>query len=97
MRNIDWDEPLSDDDRAWAADREELLPKIAENDARFAGGSDEDPPPPPPATVDDYDDWKVAELREEASKRVPAIEGVSSMKKEDVIAALRAWDADNPE
>lgn len=38
-RNIDWDKPLSDEDRAWAIQRDSLRDLISENDAKF--GRDE--------------------------------------------------------
>lgn len=108
MRTIDWDKPLSDADIAWASQRD-MQDKIQANRDRFskkAGAVDSNDD----STIidandgvevapeaDDYDAWKVAELREEASRRYPVIEGAASMRKDEVIAALREWDAANPE
>lgn len=41
---------------------------------------------------DDYDNWKVPELRNEAANR--GIDGASSMTKQQAIDALRKWDTD---
>lgn len=41
-RVINWDEPLSDSDRAWASQRD-LAAKIEENDRRFGGNKDAAP------------------------------------------------------
>jgi hypothetical protein len=37
-RNIDWDQPLSKEDREWAKQRDWLHEKIQENDRVFGGG-----------------------------------------------------------
>lgn len=72
MRQIDWEQPLSDDDRAWAvqAGSPTINALLAENEARFAGGVDEVDPTTapedtpdgavgidPPARDDDGDDY----------------------------------------
>jgi hypothetical protein len=36
-RTINWDEPLSDEDRTWAEQRDVLHSKIEENDQKFGG------------------------------------------------------------
>lgn len=36
-RDIDWDEPLSDDDRAWAMQRDNLHAQVEANDRQFGG------------------------------------------------------------
>lgn len=102
MRTIDWDAPLSEDDIAWCLDRD-MHDKVKANQDRFSGEADDEPPVvvvdndnPPAELEDDYDSWKVAELREEAGKRNPVVD-VEGLKKDEIITALRAWDAANPE
>jgi hypothetical protein len=103
MRDINWDKPLSADDKAWAMDREELHTKVAANEARFAKGAAAKVAADPGAEAetpakaeDDYDQWKLVELREEAAKRRPPIE-VEGLKRPEIIAAMRAWDTAHPE
>lgn len=95
MRNIDWEKPLSQDDRAWLDQRltPELVEKIDANDKRFgkAGSSDDKSS----AFEDDYDKWKVDELKVEAEKRKIDLTGIT--KKPELVAALRSWDAENPD
>jgi hypothetical protein len=105
MRNIDWDSPLSEDDKTWARDRD-LHDKIAANEARFAQSNDapsddddivesdgaaelEDT-----EETDDYDDWKLSELKDEAATRQPAVD-VTGLKKAEIITALRVWDGEH--
>lgn len=109
MRTIDWDAPLSEDDIAWASQRD-MQDKIQANRDRFSkevGAEDanddskildagDDDTPAATEVEDDYDSWKVAELREEAGKRDPVVD-VEGLKKDEIIAALRDWDAANPE
>ena len=94
MRQIDWDAPLSDDDKAWLrqAGIVGTADRIAENDARF---SDEAPSEEDDVLTDDYDERTVAELKAEASSRDPQV--AVSGKRADIIAALRAWDVEHPE
>jgi hypothetical protein len=112
MRDINWDKPLSKADREWAMQRDELIPKVQANEEQFKAGtdkskddsstdltpSDEDlEEKPSTGTVeDDYDQWKVAELRDEAAKRQPPVD-VTDLKKDEIITAMRAWDAAHPE
>jgi hypothetical protein len=58
---------------------------------RLLSDSDEQPPEPD----DDYDNWKVNELRAEAANR--QIDGASSMTKQQAIDGLRKWDAEHPQ
>lgn len=141
MRQINWDEPLSEEDKAWA--RQASLPmvedRIKENEERFGSATSAEeldvPPDPtrsaldpeagtgmkpseaPPAGApaaqqgvgapadedveedydDDYNTWKVSELKREADKRDPVVEYASDARKPDVIAALRAWDREHGE
>jgi|tagenome__1003787_1003787.scaffolds.fasta_scaffold13317221_1 hypothetical protein len=97
MREIDWDAPLSDDDKAWLLDRDQHA-KVAANEQQFASSDDEDETDGTTEEPDDdYDDWKVAELRKEAGDRDPAIEGAATMKKDELITALRVWDGEHGE
>ena len=119
MRNINWDEPLSEDDKAWLRQRDRHA-EIEANEDRFSSGRDFKATDEDQAKIDeqkakidgstssgdaaaaqlppdDYDSWKVAELREEASNRDPAIDLSGVTVKADLIAALRTWDAANPE
>jgi hypothetical protein len=137
MRQINWDEPLSEEDKAWA--RQAGLPmvedRIAANEKQFgepasvdeldlppdpttrsaldptaAGGRSilDAPPSGAPSDVqgvgavaelepDDYDSWKVAELKEEAATRTPPVVVASDARKPDVIQALREWDREHGE
>jgi hypothetical protein len=121
MREINWNEPLSEDDKAWLRQRDRHA-EIEANEDRFSSGrsdfkvNDDDaakiatekdklvstegtgtPAAPPELAPDDYDSWKVAELREEAGNREPAIDLTGVTVKADIIAALRTWDAAHPE
>lgn len=98
MRQIDWKNPLSDDDKAWLRQRgnAETEDMISANERKFLGMNDDDEDDEkPPEYDDDYDKWKIPELATEAKKRNLDITGLS--KKPDLIAALRTWDAANPE
>lgn len=94
MRQIDWDAPLSDDDKAWLrqAGMVGVADRIAENEARFASDESDDEDEGP---EDDYDERTVAELKAEATSRQPAV--AVTGKRADIIAALRAWDVEHPE
>jgi hypothetical protein len=98
MRTIDWEKPLSGDDREWLEQRltPELIDKIAENDAKFNKESDTESAKAP-AFEDDYDKWKVEELKAECDGREPPVDIAGLSKKADIIAALRTWDAEHPE
>ena len=41
---------------------------------------------------DNYEEWKVAELKEEAGKREPAVPYEQNARKPQLIQALREWD-----
>jgi hypothetical protein len=92
MRPINWDAPLSDDDKAWLrmAGVVGTEDRIAENEALYGAAEDVSDNP-----EDDYDERTVAELKAEASSREPAVS--VSGKRADIIAALRAWDVEHPE
>lgn len=97
MRQIDWDQPLSEDDEVWLNQRltPELKEKIAANKARF-GGEDAEVETETSEFKDDYDSWKLAELKEEADNRGD-LDTTGFSKKADYIAALRTWDAEHPD
>jgi len=89
-RQIDWEQPLSDADRAWA----EQFPgmhadRIAYNDQQFAGsadtleGDDAD-------DVKPYSQWAKDELLAEVSKRELAVPAKAN--KADLVAILEADD-----
>lgn len=46
---------------------------------------------------DDYESWKIRELKEEGEGRTPPVDFTGCAKKEDYVLALRAWDIDHPE
>jgi hypothetical protein len=101
MRKIDWDAPLTKEDKAWLSQRltPELEVKMAENQARLAkksGGESTDKNTGDGFT-DDYDKWKIDELKAEAEGREPAIELAGVTKKQDLIAVLRTWDKAHPD
>src|SRR6185312_9515953 len=91
-RQIDWNEPLSDDDRAWASQFEGAHGELIRiNDAQYASqadslaGDDEDDD-----EVKPYDQWTKDQLAAEDTKRELAVP--SKAKKEDLIAILQADD-----
>lgn len=48
---------------------------------------------------DDYDQWKVSELKAEAEKREPPAtiaDGANAREKQPWVDALRRWDTENP-
>lgn len=132
MRDINWDEPLSEEDKAWARQAGLALveDRIAANEKQFNEDPSIDqlelrpdpttrsaldptvgtgrsileaPPSGAPSDVqgvgavaelepDDYDQWKVSELKEEAATRTPAVVVASDARKPDVIQSLREWD-----
>jgi len=105
MREIHWDAPLSEDDKAWLRDRDKHS-EIEANEARFAENlllnpklkiEDEDEDEDSGETQDDYDSWKVQELKDEAVKRDPPVDLTGLSKKEQLIEALRAWDREHPD
>lgn len=49
------------------------------------------------APADEYPEWKVKELREEASTRSGFSGDPEKMNKPQLIEALRAWDAEHPD
>jgi len=91
MRKINWDEPLTEDDKAWLRDRD-MHAEIETHEAKFAP----EPKDLTPAFDDDYDSWKIGELRAEAEAR-EGLDTAGLKNKPDYIAALRTWDAANPE
>lgn len=94
MRDIDWDQPLTEDDKLWLGQRltPELKDKIAANEARFSEVEDDDDDD----FDDEYDSWKVAELRTEAESR-EGLDLTGVKTKPELIAALRTWDAAHPD
>ena len=59
MRNIDWEKPLSPDDKLWLEQRltPELVNKIEDNERRFGGGKSSVEAEEAPGFEDDYDKW----------------------------------------
>jgi hypothetical protein len=53
-------------------------------------------PNAPVEEADDYDTWKVKELRAEAAERTGYTGDAAKDSREDLITNLRAWDAANP-
>lgn len=96
MRKIDWDAPLSEDDKAWLRQRDKHA-EIEENERRFGAPAEFKEQTDTDEVADDYDKWKVEELKTEAGTRLPEVDITGLTKKADLIAALRTWDAANPE
>lgn len=98
MRAINWDEPLTDDDKLWLEQRmtPELAAKIEANEAKFADAGSEKNDGNDDTFSDDYDSWKLAELKEEAGNR-EGLDASGLKTKPEFIAALRTWDAAHPE
>lgn len=89
-RQIDWTKKLSKEDRAWAEQFSLNVPLIQQNDAEFsdpAGGSlagedlDEE-------DVRPYEEWTVAELKDELKARGLTVSGTQP----ELAARLRAHD-----
>lgn len=98
MRKIDWNKPLSEEDKGWALQRD-MHEQVAANEAKFKTGTKKPKAAEGPEAVeikDDYDSWKLNELKEEAANREGLVT-TGMATKADYIAALRTWDAENPE
>lgn len=99
-REINWDAPLSEDDLKWLEQRMTpvLADKVAANKAKFAEEDAKDAEDDDDDTKvdDDYDSWKLGELKAEAEAR-EGLDMTGLKNKPDLIAALRTWDAANPE
>lgn len=94
-REIPVDRPLSDADRAYMLMRGEDA-RVAWFDNNYpAGGTSEDVDSETEEPSDDYDKWTVAEL----NTRIKTLNGEGAeitpagTKKEDLITALREYDA----
>lgn len=115
MREIDWDKPLSDEEKGWLRQRDRHA-EVEANERRFAKkakaaattevkepdddeteGTEEVPVIGEETFDDDYDSWKVAELKAEAEGRDPEIDTSTLKVKADYVAALRTWDKANPD
>lgn len=46
---------------------------------------------------DNYDQWKIKELKEEGEGRVPPVDFTGCTLKEHFVLALRSWDLEHPE
>lgn len=97
MREINWDKPLSKDDRTWLEQRltPDVVEKIEANDRQFSGETKA--AESEVEFTDNYDKWKVEELKAEAEGRQPAVDLTGITKKSELIAALRTWDAAYPD
>ena len=81
-RQIDWEQPLSDKDRAWARQFSKLHPLIESNDLEHKAtddgslaGEELD------ATQEPYEGWTVAELQQECKDRgLPANGKLADLK-----------------
>lgn len=107
MRNIDWTKPLSEDDKAWLRDRDRHA-EIDAHEAQFSTAADDEPADDDDEITesetgadvedveieDDYDDWKLAELKDEANGRTPPVD-IAGLKKDQIITALRVWDGEH--
>ena len=96
MRTINWDAPLSDEDKAWLRQRDKHA-EIEANEAKFAEATKQSDDDGDNGPDDEYDSWKVAELVAEAGERKPPVDLTGITLKADIIAALRTWDAEHPE
>jgi len=47
--------------------------------------------------ADNYDSWKIKELKEEGEARTPPVDFTGCAKKEDYVLALRSWDIEHNE
>lgn len=109
MRNITaeniLERELTSDEKGWLIQREKFA-LVAANEAEF-GRPVIDGEPDREVGVgktaddesdgDNYEQWKVAELKEEGEGRTPAVDFTGCSKKADYVLALRAWDMEHAE
>jgi hypothetical protein len=96
--SIDWDKPVSDEDKEWVRAQGSVLQR-RELDAyearqssveKVASGQEADNQP-----QDDYDDMTVDELKAEAAdrkRRDPDFDTKGITKKSELVERLREWD-----
>jgi hypothetical protein len=95
MKQLDYTKPLSDEDKQWLRSIG-LGNRVDANEKEFGVRSEEDIQTVP-TVDDDYDEWKISELKAEADSRDPKVEYTSNIRKEQLIEALRAWDREHPD
>lgn len=108
MRNITREDiegrPLTAEEKGWLCQRDRYA-DVDLNEALYGRpvqeGQDEIEFGPHSTLIqdegDDYDSWKIKELKEEGEGRDPAVDFSGCTKKDEYITALRAWDAAHPE
>lgn len=93
-RQINWDEPLSDADRAWALQFPLMHDLVRMNDETHAGQAEDLDGSDGPEDVPAYTDtsyWTKDRLAAEATKRELPIPGKA--KRDDLVTLLEADDA----
>lgn len=100
--------PLTEDEKGWLRQRdrhswvnlnEELHGRPVEkgSDEREVGVGPATPILHSEQAADNYDSWKIKELKEEGEGRSPAVDFTGCSKKEDYVLALRSWDLEHPD
>jgi hypothetical protein len=104
MRKIDWDRPLSDEDKLWLSTTGILgiEDRIKANEEQFTTSVEDEGDEDNNEVQDDYDTWTVPQLKEEVESRKPHpnVTGTGAGGKPiaaDYIRALRSWDVEHPE
>jgi hypothetical protein len=110
MRDIDWDSPLSDEDKTWLRTTGilDIERRIKSNEDKHEAPAEEpDSSGGVEPSDDDYEEWKVPELTAEVENR-NKVEGATHVEivgtgkdgkitKPDLIKGLRLWDLENPD
>jgi hypothetical protein len=87
-RNIDWEQPLSDEDRAWAEQFHINRARIALNDEQHGGSGDADADDEVPP----YEEWSKKDLLAEINRRPSTSAPSGNPKQADLVAILQADD-----
>lgn len=97
--------PLTEEEKGWLRQRERFA-EVNRNEELFGrevvAGSGEievgtGHKPDTESDGDNYDQWKIKELREEGEARVPPVDFTGCTLKEHFVLAMRAWDMEHPE
>lgn len=84
------------DKHAWVQQNEELFGReVIAGSGEIEVGSV--PEKLAESAPDNYDSWKIRELKEEGEGREPAVDFTGCTKKEDFVLALRSWDLEHPD
>lgn len=90
-KQIDWSKPVSEEDKAWAAQFSIHHPLIQMNEEQFGSGDASEGGSLAGDEVPPYDQWKVEDLKAEADRRELSYN--SKATKADLVSLLEADDA----